>query len=157
MDDANRPPSGHASGHDEPIDPVLQRFERTARRLPSYLRLAAELSLDGRVPVQAKVAVAVGGVYVLSPIDLVPGIVPVAGQLDDVVVLLLALREAVRTCPPPLAEEHLTRAGLSQTDFDDDLATCRDAVRWLARRGLRAGVQLAEQVGRRLIAKLQSA
>jgi uncharacterized membrane protein YkvA (DUF1232 family) len=39
------------------------------------------------------------GLYVLSPIDLVPEFLPVIGPLDDVVVVALALRYAGRQVP----------------------------------------------------------
>src|SRR5215216_3962312 len=37
--------------------------------------------------------------YLLLPFDLVPDFIPVAGQLDDVVVTLLVLRFVLRGCP----------------------------------------------------------
>ena len=39
------------------------------------------------------------GLWVLSPIDLVPELLPVIGPLDDVVVVVLALRYAARQVP----------------------------------------------------------
>ena len=133
-----------------PSDPVLERFWATLRRLPRYLALAVNLARDGRVPAGAKGAVLLGGAYAVSPLDLVPGIIPVAGQLDDVVVLLLTLRRAVRACPAPLAAEHLGRVGLSEADFATDLAACRATARWLAVQGLRLGGRVAVGAGRRL-------
>ena len=140
---------------DRPVDPVLERFWSVLRRLPRYLTLAVNLVRDGRVPAGAKSAVLLGGAYAVSPVDLVPGIIPVAGQLDDVVVLLLTLRRAVRACPPALADEHLRRAGLTAADFDDDLAACRATARWLAAKGLRVGGRVATGVGRRLWSLVQ--
>ena len=51
------------------------------------------------MPRAAKVAVAVAGVWVLSPIDLIPEFLPVIGPLDDVIVVALALRFAARRVP----------------------------------------------------------
>ena len=137
------------------VDPVLERFWNVLRRLPRYLRLAAALATDGQVPGRAKAAVAIGGAYAISPLDLVPGIIPVAGQLDDVMVLLVTLRRAIRDCPAPLAAEHLERAGLTTTDFNDDLAACRRTVRWLAAKGLRLGRRAAAGLGCRLRAAVR--
>jgi uncharacterized membrane protein YkvA (DUF1232 family) len=97
-----------------------------------------------------KGTIVVGGLYVVSPVDLIPGIIPVAGQLDDLVVLLLALRTAIRTCPPGVAEEHLKRAGLTQTDFETDLRAVRDTTIWLAQKGIRATARIAAAGSRRL-------
>jgi uncharacterized membrane protein YkvA (DUF1232 family) len=51
------------------------------------------------VPRRAKVAVVVAGLWVASPIDLLPEFLPVIGPLDDVVVVALALRYAARQVP----------------------------------------------------------
>lgn len=131
-------------------NPELERFWVAIRRLPKYLKLAAYLARDGEVPKSAKAILAVGGVYTISPIDLVPGVIPVAGQLDDLFVLLLALRTATRACPPAVAAAHLERAGLSASDFDDDLSAAKDAARWLAVKGLRGSRNLAGRGSRRL-------
>src|SRR5262245_48389218 len=89
------------------VNTVMERFWAAVRRLPRYVFLGTNLVRDDRVPLRVKAALAVGGAYVISPIDLVPGIIPVAGQLDDLVVLLIALRTAIRACPPGVAEEQL--------------------------------------------------
>jgi uncharacterized membrane protein YkvA (DUF1232 family) len=51
------------------------------------------------VPWQAKAAVVLAGLWVLSPVDLLPEFLPVIGPLDDVVVVALALRYAARRVP----------------------------------------------------------
>jgi uncharacterized membrane protein YkvA (DUF1232 family) len=43
--------------------------------------------------------VALAGLWLLSPIDLLPEFLPVIGPLDDVVVVALALRYAARQVP----------------------------------------------------------
>ena len=149
------PEEPRASAAETSADPVLERFWVAVRRLPRYLALGVNLARDGRVPAGAKTAVGFGGAYAVSPIDLVPGIIPVAGQLDDMVVVLLALRQAVRACPPSLAAEHLARAGVTAEDFDQDLAACRATARWLAAKGLRFGSRLAASAGRRLWATIR--
>jgi uncharacterized membrane protein YkvA (DUF1232 family) len=131
-------------------NPVLDRFWAAIRRLPKYLRLAANMARDGRVPNSAKAALAVGGIYTISPVDLVPGIIPVAGQLDDLAVLLFALRTAIRACPPDVAAAHLERVGLSATDFDGDLDSVRETIQWLATKGYRASKKFAIRSGHRI-------
>ncbi len=51
------------------------------------------------MPRRAKVAVAFAGLWVLSPIDLIPEFVPIIGPLDDVIVVALAFRYAARQVP----------------------------------------------------------
>ena len=73
--------------------------------LPACVTTARRLRRDRRVPRRAKVAVAVAGLWVLSPIDLIPEFLPVIGPLDDVVVVALALRYAARQVPRAALEE----------------------------------------------------
>ena len=71
-------------------------------------RLAWRLLRDSRVPGWVKVIPIGGLLYLLSPVDLVPGLVlPGLGQVDDVVVLLLALKAFVDLSPPGIVREHL--------------------------------------------------
>jgi uncharacterized membrane protein YkvA (DUF1232 family) len=73
--------------------------------LPACAVTARRLRRDPRVPRRAKLAVAFAGLWVLSPIDLIPEFLPVIGPLDDVVVVALALRYAARRVPRVALEE----------------------------------------------------
>jgi hypothetical protein len=52
--------------------------------LPACVTLVRRLRADPRVPWQAKAAVVLAGLWVLSPVDLLPEFLPVIGPLDDV-------------------------------------------------------------------------
>ena len=67
--------------------------------LPACVTLVRRLRADPRVPFKAKAAVVGAGLWVLSPVDLLPEFLPVIGPLDDVVVVTLALRYAARRVP----------------------------------------------------------
>jgi uncharacterized membrane protein YkvA (DUF1232 family) len=67
--------------------------------LPDCVTTARRLRRDPRVPRRAKVAVLFAGIYVASPIDLLPEFLPVIGPLDDIVVAMLVLRYAARRVP----------------------------------------------------------
>lgn len=67
--------------------------------IPDCLTTVRRLRKDPRVPRRAKVAVVVAGLWVASPVDLIPEFLPVIGPLDDVVVVALALRYAARQVP----------------------------------------------------------
>ena len=73
--------------------------------LPACITTVRRLRRDPRVPRRARVAVAFAGLWVLSPIDLIPEFLPVIGPLDDVVVVALALRYAARQVPRVAVEE----------------------------------------------------
>jgi uncharacterized membrane protein YkvA (DUF1232 family) len=51
-----------------------------------------------------------GGLWVLSPIDLIPEFLPIIGPLDDVLIVALALRYAARQVPRAVIFEAWTAA-----------------------------------------------
>jgi uncharacterized membrane protein YkvA (DUF1232 family) len=67
--------------------------------LPACVTTTRRLRRDPRVPRRVKGAVLFAGLWVLSPIDLIPEFLPVIGPLDDVVVVALVLRYAARRIP----------------------------------------------------------
>src|SRR5690606_22439685 len=64
--------------------------------LPDCVTTAGRLKGHPAVPRRAKAAVIAAGLYLASPIDLVPDFLPVIGPLDDVLVAALAFRYAAR-------------------------------------------------------------
>jgi uncharacterized membrane protein YkvA (DUF1232 family) len=57
-----------------------------------------------------KPAVAVVGLYLLSPVDLLPDVVPVLGLVDDMVLVPLALAFMVRRLPASLRADFARHA-----------------------------------------------
>jgi uncharacterized membrane protein YkvA (DUF1232 family) len=76
-----------------------------ARFVPDCIVLFRRLLADRRVPRRRKAVLLLLLAYLVSPIDLVPDVVPVAGHLDDAVVAALALRHVLRGVEPGLLEE----------------------------------------------------
>ena len=71
-------------------------------------RLAWRLLRDGRVPGWVKMVPFAALLYFLSPIDLIPDMAPPGlGEIDDLVILLLALKMFVDLSPAPIVREHL--------------------------------------------------
>ena len=70
-----------------------------ARFLPACVTTVRRLRRHPAVPRGVRVVLVVAGLWVLSPIDLIPEFLPVIGPLDDVVVVALALRHAARRVP----------------------------------------------------------
>jgi uncharacterized membrane protein YkvA (DUF1232 family) len=66
------------------------------RLLPDLLRLLRALAGDRTLPRGVRVRLVLLLVYLASPIDLVPDVVPVIGYADDVLVVALVLRSVVR-------------------------------------------------------------
>lgn len=120
-----------------------EEFSALLRRLPSYARLAWALARDPRLSRFRRAAVLAGAAYVVSPIDLVPGIIPVIGQLDDLAVALLAIRVALNGLRPSARAERLASVGLSQAELDADLRATGALAAWIARSGVRVGRRIA--------------
>jgi uncharacterized membrane protein YkvA (DUF1232 family) len=95
------------------------------------MMLAAALARDPDISPQRKAALGVGMAYVALPFDLIPGVIPVLGQLDDLGALLTGLRTALGGCTPERATEHLAAAGLSPSALDADIRTVQVAAMWL--------------------------
>jgi uncharacterized membrane protein YkvA (DUF1232 family) len=77
-----------------------------ARLVPYCAVLFKRLLGDPRVPSRWKVASALTLVYLAFPFDLVPDFIPIAGQLDDAILVALVLRGLLRSAGPRLLREH---------------------------------------------------
>ena len=87
------------------------RVARMLHRLPAYLRLSWRLAREPLLSRARRFAVIGAAGYLASPIDLVPGVIPVLGQLDDVLVLPLLVWLALRVIPKEIIAEHRTKRG----------------------------------------------
>jgi uncharacterized membrane protein YkvA (DUF1232 family) len=124
------------------------RFTALLRRMPNYARLSWHLARDERLPRSRQAALIAGAAYLVSPIDLVPGFIPVVGQLDDAVAVLLAIRLALAGLPPSDREAALAEAGLDSKAIDDDLRTIGATYAWLGRQGARFAWRTSRVVAR---------
>ena len=76
--------------------------------LVRQVRLGWRLLQDSRVPTWVKAIPFAAFLYLLSPIDFVPDwVIPGLGEVDDVVMILLALKVFVDLSPPGIVREHL--------------------------------------------------
>ena len=69
------------------------------RALLADARLAVRLLRDPAVPAVTKLILGAAGFYLIWPIDLLPDLVPIIGQLDDLGVALAALQMFLHLCP----------------------------------------------------------
>jgi uncharacterized membrane protein YkvA (DUF1232 family) len=74
--------------------------------VPDFVVLFRRLLADRRVSRRRKVALAALIPYLAMPFDLVPDFIPVAGYLDDAVLVAFVLRHVLRGSGPELIEEH---------------------------------------------------
>ena len=117
-----RPLEDGVAPSERPESAARDTLKEIALFLPNFVILLKRLLSDPRVPRKSKLILGGTVLYLVSPIDVVPDFVPGLGQLDDVVVALLALHSILNRVDDEVVLEHwpgnenvirLVRAGLS--------------------------------------------
>ena len=75
------------------------------RFVPDCIVLVRRLVADDRVARRHKLLLAAVLAYLVVPLDLVPDFIPIAGQLDDALLVALALRALLRRSGAGVIEE----------------------------------------------------
>lgn len=84
---------------------VRSAWRELIRFLPDVAKLLWRLTRDPRVPWTGKAAAAGAVVYVATPIDVVPDFLAGIGQLDDIWIVVRALRFLFRSAGYELMQE----------------------------------------------------
>jgi len=74
--------------------------------IPDCIVLFRRLLADDRVPRSRRALIFAVIAYLAMPFDLVPDFIPVAGQLDDAILVGIVLRVMLRAGGPDLLSEH---------------------------------------------------
>ena len=64
------------------------------------------------MPLLTKGVLLLGAVYVIDPLDLLPDVLPIIGELDDLTLIVVALIVFLRLCPAGAVAFH--RAAIDQ-------------------------------------------
>lgn len=83
-------------------------IKETLLALPRVVLLIPKLLRDRRVPLRTKLALAGLGIYLASPWDILPDVIPGLGQIDDVVILLLFVDGILNQVEDAVLLEHWT-------------------------------------------------
>jgi uncharacterized membrane protein YkvA (DUF1232 family) len=74
--------------------------------IPDCLVLVGRLLRDSRVPRRRKLLLVLLLGYFAMPIDPIPDLIPIVGQLDDMLVFAFVLRRFLRAGGEPLVRQH---------------------------------------------------
>ena len=113
----------------------LQSWARTLKFDLLALWIAAR---DDRTPWVAKLTAGAVAAYALSPIDLIPDFIPVLGHLDDLIIVPLGMRLAIRLIPPPLMAEFRALAATQDKRPSSRAAAAAVVFVWLSSSALLA-------------------
>lgn len=81
---------------------IVSRILGKARVLRRDLVALFYAVRDPAAPLSAKLVAILAVIYALSPIDLVPDVIPFVGLLDDLILVPLGMTLAFRLLPPPV-------------------------------------------------------
>ncbi len=89
---------------------VLARLKGWARAIKRDVLALWLAARDPRTPWYGRALAIAVAAYALSPIDLIPDVVPLLGYLDDAILVPLGLLVAIRLVPPAVMMECRERA-----------------------------------------------
>ena len=87
-------------------NPDAVRMREALRLLPDLVRLISRLGADPGLPRGIRIRLLLLGLYLASPIDLIPDFIPVLGYADDAVVVAFTLRSVTRRAGSEAIERH---------------------------------------------------
>jgi uncharacterized membrane protein YkvA (DUF1232 family) len=108
----------------------------TVRLFPQYGMLLWGLLTDRRVDVVDKLLVGAALAYIVMPLDMIPDYIPFFGEVDDVYVLVLAVRRMLKNAGTRVVRDHWT-GSLKDLSAGNLRAVLAAAVFFLPRRSRR--------------------
>jgi uncharacterized membrane protein YkvA (DUF1232 family) len=107
---------------------LKRRMKNLLMFLPNMVALCGRLIVDPRVPATEKALFAGAIIYALMPLDLIPDLIPFAGQIDDVYLISLTLLRLISKTDARVVRENWRGGG--------DIIQLAEAVAGLAPRFL---------------------
>lgn len=90
---------------------LKRRMKNLLMFLPNMLRLCGSLMMDARVPRTEKLLFAGAIIYAVSPLDLIPDMIPFVGQVDDIYLIALTLLRLINHTDERVVREHWRGGG----------------------------------------------
>ncbi len=77
--------------------------------LLNQIKLVYYLVRDRDVPIYLKVLPFLGVLYVLFPIDIITDLIPVLGQVDDLMILTIGAKVFIEMAPAPVVAKYMAQ------------------------------------------------
>jgi formylglycine-generating enzyme len=90
---------------DKTQPPTAQTLKTSIKRFFKEFRVIRRALVHPRVPWHAKAVAGCAVLYVVSPIQLIPNLIPIIGQMDDVLVVALGIKYLRRFVPQSVLDE----------------------------------------------------
>ena len=94
---------------------MLAKLKAVAAQLKEKIIALHLAARDPRTPWYAKALIVCVVAYALSPIDLIPDVIPILGYLDDLVLLPLGIYFALKLIPPEILADCRAKAAMGAT------------------------------------------
>jgi uncharacterized membrane protein YkvA (DUF1232 family) len=115
---AERSPISLGLSRERPRRGARRTVMGTIRQLPHYLRLLYGLLTDSRVSKLDKLLVVGAIVYVVTPLDFIPDVIPFFGEVDDVFLLMTALQRLIANAGREVVLDHWTGDPVDLADLN---------------------------------------
>ena len=92
---------------------MLEKLKSSATKLKQQLVALYLASRDRRTPWPGKILALCIVAYALSPIDLIPDVIPILGYLDDLVMVPLGIYIAIKLIPDDVWQDCRAKAAAS--------------------------------------------
>lgn len=90
----------------EEKEATSERIKEWVKAIPNLGKLFWKLARDPRVPTKNKILFGAVAAYLVVPFDVVPDWIPGLGQLDDLVLLVVALDVMINHVEEEIVAEH---------------------------------------------------
>lgn len=90
---------------------LKRRMKNLLMFLPNMLSLCGRLMTDARVPRTEKLLFAGAIIYAITPLDLIPDMIPFVGQIDDVYLIALTLLRLINQTDERVVRDHWRGGG----------------------------------------------
>lgn len=84
---------------------LLNKLKQKARELKSEAQVLMIAYKDNRTPLKVKILIGITVGYLLSPIDLIPDLIPILGILDDLIIVPALIALSIKLIPKFILDE----------------------------------------------------